>query len=586
MNVTTVHKQNNFFIHISLLGMLLNGLLAIQTRVAHASTSLPQSQYEIVILADPDDPYYPLAVEIAEAEGAPLAPNLTTALVYKPVFLLWVASPGSFSDEVLVEFGLTMKGQPSVVSTGIITGSTLDSARELWVRSGEVRSQVFFAVNAPNPSAHIFEGRISEITQGWVETHSFTKSNFITALQSADYLTFTGHAGNSYLGLEEGLKVVTDDIPSLSSPIVVTASCQTFRPWRENSIALRFVDQGAIAYSGFAFSPNEGYLLGEFDGLPFRYTWQDFPIGHVIQVQNRGTLHGFAYFPFQYLMGDPRLSLQTEPPYQILDDQQKGNERFLRLQNVSAGVIPIRITDGAGYRFVNVPGVTAASEQDPFYNSRLQMVNIQSDKLILLLHEGGDLTLQLRKQTPWYWLSTDVLLDSLDHTFIFSQQASGDILALGFSVFPLLWAGWQITKRRLHRKQIILAVALGIAASVLQSGYVLARLDNVTIISKDVGFSPFSAIATLILSTCGALIFFRARTRIGKVVALSIITFASWAPMLFGLLSIAVMNLLFSIPQLGTPLYNYSLGLLSVSSFLISAILSGLALKFIKAYSE
>jgi hypothetical protein len=92
-----------------------------------------------------------------------------------------------------------------------------------------------------------------------------------------------------------------------------TASCNTVRLWNEDSIALRFVDQGAAANSGFVYSPNEGYLIGEFDGLSFRYTWPDFPIGHVIQAQNRSTLQGFAQFPYQHLLGGPQIALQTEP---------------------------------------------------------------------------------------------------------------------------------------------------------------------------------------------------------------------------------------------------------------------------------
>jgi hypothetical protein len=38
------------------------------------------------------------------------------------------------------------------------------------------------------------------------------------------------------------------------------------------SMALAAVAKGAAAFAGFLFSPIEGYLIGEFDGLPFRYT--------------------------------------------------------------------------------------------------------------------------------------------------------------------------------------------------------------------------------------------------------------------------------------------------------------------------
>jgi hypothetical protein len=296
-------------------------------------------------------------------------------------------------------------------------------------------------------------------------------------------------------------------------------------------------------------------------------------------------VQGYAYFPFQYLLGDPSIALQEKPPYEMASNQQQGSRRIVELRHVPAGVIPIRIPDGAGYSFVRIPGITSASERDPFYNSRLQMMDLQNDKLILLLHEGGDLTLELWEQTPWFWLPVDILFDSLDHTFLFSQQSSGDILSLVFAMIPLCWAGWHLVKRHFTRQQIMPALALGIAVSVLQGMYVLARLDNVTIISKDITFSPLSLIATFILSACGALIFFHAQSWKGRFAALAVMTFSSWAPMLFGISAAAVINA-FSISRLGTPIYNYSLGLLSVSSFVVSFILSWLALKFFKPLGE
>jgi peptidoglycan/LPS O-acetylase OafA/YrhL len=159
------------------------------------------------------------------------------------------------------------------------------------------------------------------------------------------------------------------------------------------------------------------------------------------------------------------------------------------------------------------------------------------------------------------------------------------MLALGFSVLPLLWVGWQFFKRRFPRKQVRLAAAFGIAVSVLQGIYVLARLDDVTIISKEVAFSPLSLLAAFLLSACGALLFIRARSWLGRLVALSAVTFPTWAPMIFGLLASAVINI-FSISELGTPLYNYSLGLISVGAFVVSIVVSGLALKFIKLRAE
>jgi hypothetical protein len=571
-------KLHKPFVNIALLSMIVLGLSVMHRVVISASPSISQSQCELVVLSNPDDPYYPLAEEIAAFENAPILHSLPDAMDCHPIFLLWVVSPAFLSDAIMIEFGQTMKEQPSAVSSGIITASTLERARDLWERRAQVRGQRFFAANAPNPSALINQGQIIAFNQGGTTTHPLTKTGFRNILLEADYLTFTGHGGSTFLRLDENTTITPVDIPSLNSVVISTGSCQTFRLWNEDSIARSFVDQGAAAYSGFVFSPNEGYLIGEFNGLPLRYTWGDFPIGHAIQAQNRGTLQGFAQFPYQFLLGDPRIALQTNPPYRLVDDHQEDGRRILTFRNVPQGVIPIRISDGAAYQFVEVPGVTAASEGEPFYNSRLQMVNIRNEKFILLVHGGGELTLRLRSQAPWYWFPGDILLDSLDHTLIFSQQSGGGFVAIVFSIIPLVWIGWQLFKKRLIPQNLRLAVLIGIGATILQGSYVLLRLDQVTITSKAVVFTPLSIVAAFVLSTCGALIYYQTSSRIGKVAALLVFTFASWMPMVFGLVLLAAFNLFAFIPETGTALYNYSLGLLPAGSFLFSTSLYSLVL--------
>jgi hypothetical protein len=572
------YKLLQSLVHIVLLIGIAPGLTIQSSPTTTVIPTTSPSQCKLVVLARSDDPYYPLAEDIAAAENAPLVHNLTEAFACHPVFLLWIVSPAMLSDAVMIEFGQAMKAQTSMISVGIITASTIEQARSLWERRTQVRGQTLFAANAANPSAHIDAGHIVAFAPGPTAKHPLTKDGFEKALQTADYLTFTGHGGNKYLRLDENILVTAADIPSLNALVIGTGSCQTLRPWNGDSIARGFVDQGAAAYSGFVFSPNEGYLIGEFDGLPFRYTWPGFPIGHVIQVQNRGTQQGFARFAYQFLLGDPRIALQTRPPYHLVEDRQEGEKRILTFQDVPAGVIPIRIANGAGYYYVEVPGVIAAADQDPFYNSRLQMVNIENDKYILLVHQGGALTLQMSPHAPWYWFPGDILLDSLDHTFIFSQQAGGDILVLLFAVIPLLWAGWQFFRKRLGWQRFWLAMGVGIVAIALYGLYLLGRLDRVTITSKTVEFSPLSVVAIFVLSTLGALIYFQAHSRIGKLIALLVITFVSWPPMVFGLLVIAAFNMLAFKPQMGTPLYNYSLALLPASSFLFTFVLSALLL--------
>jgi hypothetical protein len=204
------------------------------------------------------------------------------------------------------------------------------------------------------------------------------------------------------------------------------------------------------------------------------------------------------------------------------------------------------------------------------------MADIREDKFIMLVHDGGELTLHLRSNAPWYWFIGDLLLDSLDHTLIFSQQSSGDFMALVFAVVPILWVGWQLHKKHLSWSKTRLAIAIGIGATLLQGVYVLARLDQVTITSKTVVLSPLSLLAVFILTTCGATIFFHTHSWIGRVLGLFVATFISWSVLAFGLLMIAAINTLGFIPAYGAALYNYSLGLLPISTFLLTFILFGL----------
>ena len=548
---------------------LIFGIPAVRGIFPSVPSASTQSRCGLAILASPNDPYYPLAEEIAAAENAPVVHGLAEMQPCPPIFLLWVVSPAYLSDARMIEFGLAAKESSAAISSGIITASSLERARALWERRAGVRGQNMFAVNAPNPSAQIPEGRMLRFAQTLVTAHPLTRTGFLNALQSADYLTFTGHGANDYLKLGGDDAIAAADIPALNAVVVGTGSCQTLRPWNEDSIALRFVDQGAAAYSGFVFSPNEGYLIGEFDGLPYRYTWPGFPVGHVLRIQNRGTLQGFANFPFLVLLGDPRTALQNDPPYQLVDDRRDGDRRIQTYRNVPSGVVPLRIAGGAAYEYVEAPGLTAASDSDPFYNGRMQMVDIGEDKFILLANSGGNLTLRMRLRAPAIWLLEDLMLDSLDHTLIFIPQQGGDIAAIVFAVLPLAGLGGLLFRKKLRREKLFLAVGIGIAAAVLHAGYALVRLEQVTITSKGIVFSPLGILATCILSACGAALFLQTHSRIGKAAALWVAAFCGWAPMAFGFLIITSFNMLVFMPATGVALYNYSLCLLPAFSCLL-----------------
>jgi hypothetical protein len=523
-------------------------------------------------LADAHDPYYALAEEIAEREGVPVVPSLEEALALDPEFLLWVVSPSRMSDRVLVESGLLLGRRESVPSVGVISGSTIDQARELWLRGSEIECRLVVAANASNVSGNIRSG-IIVFGPGGTAYRPLTMSNLRRCLERADYLTFTGHGGGSHLELDPDTRLSPHQIPELSPMVVATSSCNTVRIWGEDSIALEFVDKGAVAYAGFAYSPNEGYLIGEFLGVPLRYTWPDFPIGHLVQVQNKGTVKGFASFPYYYLLGDPRTALQTGAPYRLVADREGPEGRVLRYADAPRGFIPVRIQGGAEYSFVEIAGVSSSWESDRFYNARLQMADIGDDKYVLFKHGGGDFALVLREAPPWYWPVMDLLSDSLDHTLIYIAQSGGDVLALFLG-----GTAWLIILRLFRRMEggrssLIVSVGTGVVMAALHVIYAYVRLDDVTITSKIVRFGPVPLLGTFLVTGCGAFLFLNSRSWKGRLLALVLGTLPVWAAICFSLAVITAVNMIVFRPELGRGAYNYALGVLPIGALLIESVL-------------
>jgi hypothetical protein len=182
-----------------------------------ASVQMPER--EAVVLSQPRDPYRALAREIAEAE--------------------------SVSDREMIRKGRFLRDHPDV-AIGIITGSTPAQARALWQRAGDARgTRAAFAVaKDPRSGVGIPIGLVRD-APGGRSVHSLTNASFTKALTEVDYLTFAGHGGPAYLGLPNGARFGTADIPTLPPVVVATGSCNSVRPWVPRSLALAFVDNGA-----------------------------------------------------------------------------------------------------------------------------------------------------------------------------------------------------------------------------------------------------------------------------------------------------------------------------------------------------
>lgn len=524
------------------------------------------------ILSDSADAYYTLALEMARLEGIPLVHSLDELFEIEPEHVLWVLSPGAFGDSILTRFGMAMGKRELPASWGIITGSTIGLARELYRRSFS------FTGDLAHVDAH--EDAILIRQDGTEESMSLDVESLSRALTGTEYLVFSGHGGSRYWRLEGDTLFGANEIPALPPVVVTTGACNTFKPWIDGSIALAFTDGGAVAYTGFLFSPAPYYLIGHPRGFPLRHTWPGFSAGLVTAIQNAGSMKGFAALPFYHLIGDPRLAFMTEPPYRLVRDWVSGDRRTLTFAGAPPGFVPVRINGGAAYGFVEIVGVSSAGEHDYFYNGRLQMMSVGEDLLLLFGHEGGDFTVRLRREPPPFRRAADAMIDAFDHAYIFLPSTNGTTFLLIISACVLFGTIWFTMRKGLRISGFREALAIGSSLALLKAIYALMRMDRISIVSYDCAFNPYFIVGAFVLAGSGALFFFNVRPKRWKAVSLLVATFPTWTIAGFWLAGIAYINLFGALPRLGTQLYRYSIGILPAIAFaaeimiLLSALLA------------
>ncbi len=550
--------------------LIVSLILMIYPNGTMKSDSTDRQKTAVVVLASPDDDFYPLAIDIAREEAAPLANTWAEALAKNPDVVLWVVSPSRITDRVMAAAGMALEQHAEMPAVGILSGTTQADARQLWMR-GKQRSAStqhnpvdrFYAANGEYPTAGIFQAQLIAFQSGQRQKTPLDPASLANALERADYLTFTGHGGDSYLRLDPQTKFSAGDLPDLPLVVVATASCQTLRPWTEDSIALGFIQKGAAAYAGFVYSPLEGYLIGQFEELPFRYTWPEFTIGNVIALQNRGALQGFASFPHYFVLGDPSIALDSAPPYEIAQDVENKGIRTLVIRGAPQGLIPITIPDGGRYKYVDVPGLADTTDGDPFFNSRIQAASLNGDKYIILTHPGGDFTLRLQESPPWHWWLTRPLLASFDHVALFTPLNSGDWIMIAAGIVSLLIAAvrwWKLRKDRQQpfRRFALVSIGAGLCAALLLGLYQVLRLPHASITTKPLALNPLWLVGVALIHASGTWLFLFARTWTGKLLSFIVIVLPALLPAVFVFLAIGITNLLYS-QAVGTPIYNYHL---------------------------
>jgi hypothetical protein len=496
---------------------------------------------QLTVACHPEDSLRTLAEEIAAQEHAAIVSTWTEV---RGDFLVWVVEPNRLSDQSIIEFATAWRDRFPEVAVGLISGWNRDQAKALWQRSTQVR---------PQPAA-AFDTR-----------HPVDRECFLAALNTCGYVTFAGHGGQSYLRLDSGLAMTGADLPETPGLVIGTASCNVFRPWASDSIAMAFVERGAAAFAGFVYSPNGGYLIGCYDGLPFGRTYPGFPIGRVVQLQNQSAMQAFAALPYYLLMGDPRIALQPRPTWSVSQDEISHDSRRIVLSDAPPGFLPLRIPNGAGYNLIEAGGTGAAVEYN-FYNSRLQARAFGSDLFVLIRHTGGPLTIRLRKQTPAWWLARRSIADALDTALISlpSELESGLILLfIGGLAFACVF------RRGLPRNHVFAGLAAAMAAALFQAVWGWTRAADITVTSKSPLPNAFAIAGTFFLAGGAAILFVRAKTWCGQTTAVVLAVLPAWLPALFQFLMVKAANELVFRPRIGVPIYNQHMALTSAFSAIL-----------------
>ena len=531
----------------------------------------PDKQGGLVVLSAESGTYHPLAVEIAESEHASLVTSWDDALVDSPDTILWVISPEELSNTTIIEAGNALKTQSMLPSVGLISGNSLESARALWQRGRLLRAnlvidppRVFIAANGVHPTAGTTEPQLTILAAGKpAETRALDLDSFKDALKQANYLYFAGHGGDSYLRVDPQTKLETGNLPETTSAIIESMGCQTMRPWSGDSIAIDFVENGAAAYAGFAYSPLAGYITGGLRDMPFRYTWPDFPIGAVAALENRAAMQSYADFPFFFVLGDPRAALNAAPPYEVSGNPvDNGASRLYSYRNAPAGLIPVRIPDGGDFHYVNVKGVTDTSDGDPFFNSRIQAASRNGDKFLLFKHQGGDFTIELRKEPPLVWWPARLFTASWDDVALFSPLNGGNwiVVVCGLITTAIMFIRGYGRGRKCRDLRLIPAILCAFAITLILGIYQILRLPATTVNTKAMHFDPLwlAGVFLLTFSSCG--FYCLSKKMFTQVLALCTGIIPALLPAAFALGIVGGPNLLIT-QKIGAPIYNYQTGL-------------------------
>lgn len=580
MKYLKTFKKNLIIFSVSILIIILTPLITafsfgsnetislIQNNVAELNKSFEVKILDTVVISDSKDPYYPLALEIAKSEDAVLIDSVTQLYDYYPEYLIWVASPDFLSEKKLLELGEFFKKTGRFPAAGIITGLTIESAGDLWDRGKRARKGINYIASDIDLNGGIENGAIIDVSgQPYKET-KLNKENLINALENADYFYWARHVSDDAWHWHKDSKgeeyeyLYAADIPNLKPVIIHTPSCGSFFPWVENSIAMGFIEKGASAYLGNLFSPiSSGIFIGHLNYLPGKYTWKDFPIGIMAQIQNKSTSRICSNIPVFFMLGNPKISMQSQKPYEIISDQEYANKRIIKGQWGNEGILPLKIDGGASYSFISIRNLSSISENDLFYNSKIQSINIQSDKYILFIPNGAGFEIELSKKSSFLWNFYDSIRDSFEYSWITIGVVQSYISLVFLGVFLLIFLIYKI-KKKIPLKTYLPAMIAGFIFAALQLVFIIFQADKVTASSYIKIYTAIKLalgfIGTFSTISGGLILMIAARKKVLKVLGVITCVLPQFILTVFYCLIYTVTNLQFRAIGL-PPLWNYAI---------------------------
>jgi hypothetical protein len=218
-------------------------------------------------------------------------------------------------------------------------------------------------------------------------------------------------------------------------------------------------------------------------------------------------------------------------------------------------------------------GLARVWRRDPFYNARVQVLDVGADRYLLLQHPGGPITIRLSDQRPLVATVAATVLKGADLCLIVYPRADRPtcIVLVGVGLIGLAWA---IVRRRVERRVFATAVVLGGAVAAGQFAYATLRIPGIEAVSS-AGAPPhvWMFAATSFLTAWGSLRFIEAKTWRGRTVALAIGGMLNgWGPVIVWLGWPLVFNRLV-VARIGSPLYNYRPGLLTLIGAVVFTLL-------------